>query len=126
MRLQQTSVDGRLSGSLLTLAAEALYVRRAMRHLVTTAVCPMGHGKLQGYTMGSRLIVEALLIAFLVATYLAASLLNFGPSSSVVVAALLVLALASIVTLDFYVLKYRCSTCGLTLTRRELATRNPP
>ncbi len=86
----------------------------------------MGHGNLRGYTIGSRLIVEAMLIAFLGATYLAASLLDFGPSTSVVVAALLVLLLASIAIVDFFVLKYRCSTCGLTLTRQELATRQAP
>ena len=86
----------------------------------------MGHGKLRGYTIGSRLIVEALLIAFLVATYFAASLLNFGPSTSAAVVALLVVVLASIAILDFFVLKYRCSTCGLTFTRRELATRHSP
>jgi hypothetical protein len=97
-----------------------------MRHLITSPVCPMGHGKLHGYTIGSRLIVEALLIAFLVATYLAASLLNFGPSTSVAVVALLVLVLAGIAILDFFVLKYRCSTCGLTFTRQELATRHSP
>ena len=97
-----------------------------MRQLVTSPVCPMGHGKLRGYTIGSRLIVEALLIAFLVATYVAASLLNFGPSTSVAVVALLVLVLAGIAILDFFVLKYRCSTCGLTFTRQELATRHSP
>ena len=84
----------------------------------------MGHGKLRGYTMGSRLIVEALLIAFLVATYLLASLLDFGPSTSVAVVALLVLVLAGIAILDFFVLKYRCPTCGLTFTRRELVARD--
>ena len=97
-----------------------------MRQLVTSPICPMGHGKLRGYTIGSRLIVEALLIAFLVATYVAASLLNFAPSTSVAVVALLVLVLAAIAILDFFVLKYRCSTCGLTFTRQELATRHSP
>ena len=97
-----------------------------MRHFVTSPVCPMGHGRLRGYTIASRLIVEALLIAFLGATYLAASLLNFGPSTSVAVVALLLLVLAGLVILDFSVLKYRCSTCGLTATRRELAARNSP
>jgi len=86
----------------------------------------MGHGKLRGYTIGSRLIVEALLIAFLVATYVAASLLNFGPSTSVAVVALLVLVLAGIAILDFFVLKYRCSTCGLTFSRQDLAGRHSP
>jgi hypothetical protein len=81
----------------------------------------MGHGKLRGYTIGSRLIVEALLIAFLVATYLAASLLNFGPSTTVAVVVLLVLVLAGIAVLDFFVLKYRCSKCGQAFSRRELA-----
>jgi len=85
----------------------------------------MGHGKLRGYTVGSRLIVEALLIAFVLGTYAAAWFLDFRPSTSVVVIVLLALALAGIVTLDFFVLKYRCSTCGLTFTRRELATRQP-
>lgn len=95
-----------------------------MRHLVTSPLCPMGHGKLRGYTIGSRLIVEALLIAFLVTTYLAASFLNFGPSTTVVVVALLVLVLAGIAILDFFVLKYRCSTCGQKFTRQELATHH--
>ena len=97
-----------------------------MRQLLTSPVCPMGHGKLRGYTIGSRLIVEALLIAFLVATYVAASLLNFGPSTSVAVVALLVLVLAGIAILDFFVLKYRCSTCGLTFSRQDLAGRHSP
>jgi len=97
-----------------------------MRQLLTSPVCPMGHGKLRGYTIGSRLIVEALLIAFLVATYVAASLLNFGPSTSVAVVALLVLLLAGIAILDFFVLKYRCSTCGLTFSRQDLAGRHSP
>src|SRR5262249_9157860 len=97
-----------------------------MRNLFASPVCPMGHGKLRGYTIGSRLIVEALLIAFLVATYLVASLLNFGPTTTVAVVALLVLVLASIAILDFFVLKYRCSTCGLSFTRQELATRHAP
>jgi hypothetical protein len=97
-----------------------------MRHFFTSPACPMGHGKLRGYTIGSRLIVEAVLIAFLVGTYLVASLLNFGPSTTVAVAALLVLVLAGIAILDFFVLKYRCSTCGLTFTRKELAARELP
>ena len=83
----------------------------------------MGHGRLRGYTIGSRLIVEAVLIAFLVATYFVASFLNFGPSTTVAVVALLVLVLVGIAILDFFVLKYRCSTCGLRFTRRELAVR---
>jgi hypothetical protein len=62
----------------------------------------MGHGKLRGHTIGSRLIVEALLIAFLVATYLAASFLNFGPSTTIAVVALLVPVLATIAVLDFF------------------------
>jgi hypothetical protein len=86
----------------------------------------MGHGRLRGYTLGSRLIVEVLLIVFLVATYLTASLLNFGPSTSIAVVALLICVLAGLVILDFSVLKYRCSAYGLTATRRELATRNSP
>ena len=83
----------------------------------------MGHGRLRGYTIGSRLIVEAVLIAFLVATYFVASFLNFGPSTTVAVVALLILVLVGIAVLDFFVLKYRCSTCGLRFTRRELAVR---
>ena len=94
-----------------------------MRHLLTSPVCPGGHGKLRGYTIGSRLIIEALLGAFLVATYFVASALNFGPATTVAVVALLVLALAGIAILDFFVLKYRCSACGLRFTRRELASR---
>lgn len=86
----------------------------------------MGHGKLPGYTIGSRLIVEALLIAFLVAVYFAASLLNFGPSTTVVVIALLVLVLAGIAALDLFVLKYRCSMCGRGFTRKEFAARDSP
>src|SRR5262245_2615446 len=97
-----------------------------MRSLITSPVCPMGHGKLRGYTIGSRLIVEALLIAFLVATYEAASLLDFGPSTTIAVVALLVLVLAGIVVLDFFVLKYRCSTCRLAFTRQDLAKREAP
>ena len=67
------------------------------------------------------MIVEALLIAFLVATYFAASLLNFAPSTTTVVVALLVLVLVGIAILDFFVLKYRCATCGQTFTRQDLA-----
>ena len=84
----------------------------------------MGHGKAQGYSIGSRLIVEALLIAFLVATYLVASLLDFAPSTSIAVVALLVLVLAGIAMLDYFVLKYRCATCGLKFTRQELTARD--
>lgn len=98
------------------------FLVRAIRHL-GSPVCPMGHGKLRGYTIGSRLIVEALLIVFLVATYFAASLLDFGPSTSVAVIALLVAVLAGIAILDFFVLRYRCSTCGQVFTRRELDAR---
>jgi len=94
-----------------------------MRYLFISPVCPTGHGKLRGYTIGSPLIVEALLIAFLVATYLAAALLNFGPSTTIAVVLLLVPLLAGIAILDFFVLKYRCSTCGLRFTRHELAAR---
>ena|SRR5690348_14526071 len=94
-----------------------------LRHLLISPACPMGHGNLRGYTVGSRLIVEAVLIAFLVATYLAASFLNFGPSATVAVVALLIFVLAGIAALDFSVLKYRCSTCGQTFTRKELAVR---
>jgi len=97
-----------------------------MHPLFTSPTCPMGHGKLRGYTIGSRLIVEALLIAFLVATYLAASFLNFGPSTTVAVVVLLVLVLAGIAVLDSFVLKYRCSTCGQAFTRQELAGRHLP
>jgi hypothetical protein len=94
-----------------------------MRQLLTSPVCPMGHGRLRGYTIGSRLVVESLLILFLVSTYLAASFLDFGPSTTVAVVALLTLVLAGIALLDFFVLKYRCSTCGQAFTRRELVTR---
>ena len=97
-----------------------------MRYLVTPPVCPVGHGKLRGYTVGSRLLVEALLVAFFVAIYLAASFLNFGPSTTVAVLALLILVLAGIAMLDFFVLKYRCSTCGQTFTRQELAAHDSP
>jgi hypothetical protein len=86
----------------------------------------MGHGKLRGYTIGSRLIVEALLIAFVVAIYFSASFLNFGPSTTVVVIALLVLVLVGIAALDLFVLKYRCSTCGQTFTRQALTGTQPP
>ena len=81
----------------------------------------MGHGKLRRYTLGSRLMVEALLILFWVAIYFAASLLNFGRSTTLAVLAILALVLASLGVLDRFVLKYRCSTCGLAFTRRELA-----
>lgn len=85
----------------------------------------MGHGKLGRYTIGSRLIVEVLLFGFLIATYFAASILNFGPSTTIAVLVLLGLVLAGIAILDFFVLRYRCSTCGQTFTRRELAERQP-
>ena len=81
----------------------------------------MGHGRLRGYTIASRLIVEILLMLFWVAIYFAATLLNFGSSTSIAVVAILVLVLAVLVILDFSILKYRCSTCGLTFTRRQLA-----
>jgi len=83
--------------------------------------CPLGHGKLRRYTMGSRLIVEALLILFWVAAYLVASFLNFAPSTTIAVLAILALVLVALVMLDFSILKYRCSTCGLAFTRREIA-----
>jgi hypothetical protein len=81
----------------------------------------MGHGRLRRYTLGSRLIVEALLMAFWVAVYFAASFLDFAPSTSVAVIAILVVVLGALVVLDSSVLRYRCSTCGEAFTRRELS-----
>ena len=97
-----------------------------MRNLLIPPACPLGHGKLRGYTFGSRLLVEAVLIAFLFVTYVAASAVGSGLPMYILVATLLVLVLTGIVILDFFVLKYRCSACGLTFTRQELASRRPP
>ena len=91
--------------------------------------CPMGHGPLRRYTVGSRLIVEALLIAFWVAVYFTASFLDFAPPTSFAVVAILVVVLIALVVLDSSVLRYRCSTCGQAFTRRELSRsdrREPP
>ena len=81
----------------------------------------MGHGKARGYTIGSRLIVEALVILFWVAIYFAASFLGFGPSTTLAVLGIVVLVLAALAGLDLFVLKYRCATCGLAFTRRAPA-----
>ena len=83
--------------------------------------CPMGHGRVRRYTIGSRLIVEAVLILFWVGVYFAASFLNFGPSTAGAVLGILALVLVALAVLDSLVLKYRCSTCGVAFTRRELA-----
>ena len=94
-----------------------------MRNLFSAPNCPWGHGKLRGYTMGSRLIVEILLIVALLVASVAASFVTAGPATFVLVAVIWLALLAGLVILDFFVLSYRCSTCGQSFTRQELASR---
>lgn len=87
--------------------------------------CPFGHGKLRGYTMGSRLIVEALVFAALFIYIPIAFFMASGTAAIVSVVVLWVALMAGIAVLDYFVLRYRCSECGLKFTRRELAERGP-
>jgi uncharacterized membrane protein len=96
-----------------------------MRNLFGAPNCPRGHGKLRGYTIGSRLIVEFLLIVALLVTSVAASFVTSVPETSVLVGVIWLALLAGLVMLDFFVLSYRCSTCGLSFTRQELASHPP-
>lgn len=96
-----------------------------MRKLFSAPNCPQGHGKLRGYTIGSRLIVEIVLIVALLVASVAASFVTSGPATFVVVAIIWLALLAGLVMLDFFVLSYRCSTCGLSFTRQELASHPP-
>ena len=87
-------------------------------------MCPFGHGKLRGYTIGSRLIVEALLLAALFIYISIAFFMASGPAAIVSLVVLWVALMVGIAMLDYFVLSYRCSECGLKFTRRELA-RDP-
>jgi hypothetical protein len=75
--------------------------------------------------MGSRLIVEMLLIVALLVASVAASFVTAGSATFVLVAIIWLVLLAGLVLLDFFVLSYRCATCGLSFTRRELALHPP-
>ena len=86
-------------------------------------MCPFGHGKLRGYTIGSRLIVEALLLAALFIYVPIAFFIASGPAAIVSFVVLWIALLVGIAMLDYLVLSYRCSECGLKFTRRELARR---
>jgi hypothetical protein len=88
-------------------------------------MCPSGHGKLRGYTIGSRLIMEALLLAALFIYAPIAFFMTSGPAAIVSVVVLWTILMVGIVMLDYFVLRYRCSECGLKFTRRELARRDP-
>ncbi len=96
-----------------------------MRNFFSAPNCPQGHGKLRGYTLGSRLIVEIILIVALLAASVAASFVTSGPATFVVFAIIWIALLAGLVTLDFFVLSYRCSTCDRGFTRQELASHPP-
>jgi hypothetical protein len=86
--------------------------------------CPFGHGKLRGYTIGSRLIVEALLFAALFIYIPIAFFVASGPAAVASVVAVWIGLMAAIAILDYFVLSYRCSECGLKFTRRKLAARD--
>lgn len=88
-------------------------------------MCPFGHGKLRGYTIGSRLIVEALLFAVLLIYIPIAFFMAPGTAAIVSVVVLWVALMVGIAVLDYFVLSYRCSECGLKFTRRELAAGDP-
>jgi len=75
--------------------------------------------------MGSRLIVEALVFAALFIYIPIAFFMASGTAAIVSVVVLWVALLAGIAVLDYFVLRYRCSECGLNFTRRELAERGP-
>ena len=94
--------------------------------LFAIPMCPFGHGKLRGYTIGSRLIVEALLLAALFIYVPIAFFIASGPAAIVSFVVLWIALLVGIAMLDYLVLSYRCSECGLKFTRRELARRDPP
>ena len=94
--------------------------------LFAAPICPFGHGKLGGYTIGSRLIVEALLFAALVIYIPIAFFMASGTAAVVSVVVLFVSLMVGIAMLDYFVLSYRCSECGQKFTRRELARRDPP
>ena len=96
-----------------------------MRNLFSAPSCPWGHGRLHGYTIGSRLIVEVLLIMALLGASVAASLVTSGRDIFVLVAVIWLALLAGLVLLDFFVLSYRCSTCGQNFTRRDLSSHIP-
>jgi len=87
-------------------------------------MCPFGHGKLRGYAIGSRLIVEAVLFAALFIYMLIAFFMVPGPAAIVSVVVLWVALMVGIAMLDYFVLSYGCSECGLKFTRRELARRD--
>jgi len=92
--------------------------------LFTSPTCPHGHGRLRGYTVGSRLVVEGLLIILLVATGVVAATSTSGFAIYLVVAAIWIAGLVGIALLDFGVLRYRCATCGQAFRRRDLASRD--
>ena len=93
--------------------------------LFTAPMYPFGHGKLRGYTIGSRLIVEALLFAALFIYVPIAFFTSYGSAAIVSFVVLWVALMVGIAMLDYFVMSYRCSECGLKFTRRELARRNP-
>jgi hypothetical protein len=88
-------------------------------------MCPSGHGKLRGYTIGSRLIVEALLLAALFIYIPIAFFMTSGAAAIVSVVVLWGALMVGIAVLDYFVLSYRCAECGLKFTRRKLARRDP-
>jgi len=87
-------------------------------------MCPFGHGKLRGYTIGSRLIVEALIFAALFIYIPIAFFVASGTAAVVSLVVLWVALMVGIAMLDYFVLSYRCTECGLKFTRRELAARD--
>ena len=93
--------------------------------LFAAPMCPFGHGKLRGYTVGSRLIVEALLFAALFIYVPIAFFMASGPAAIVSFVVLWVALMVGIAILDYFVLSYRCAECGGKFTRRELARRDP-
>ena len=95
------------------------------KRLFAAPMCPLGHGKLRGYSIGSRLIVEALLFAALFIYVPIAVFMASGTTAIVSVVVLWVALMAGIALLDYFVLSYRCSECGLKFTRRDLAARAP-
>lgn len=99
-------------------------MKRTRPSLFAAPICPFGHGKLRGYTLGSRLIVETLLFAALVIYVPIAFFMTSGSAAIASVVVLWVALIVGIAMLDYFVLRYRCAECGLKFTRRELARRD--
>lgn len=74
--------------------------------------------------LSKSVVLDAIFFAALFIYIPIAFAMTSGPAAVVAVVVLWVALMVGIAMLDYFVLSYRCSECGLKFTRHELAARD--